>query len=65
MNLKEHFNYIADFMLAELLEGESLSISYSGEQIYFMRFKDALVRQNGFVEQAAISVKFFKQNRSL
>jgi hypothetical protein len=65
MNLKEHFNYIADFMLAELLEGESLSISYSGEQSYFMRFKDALVRQNGFVEQAAISVKFFKQNRSL
>lgn len=65
MNLKEHFNYVCDFLLSELLPGESLSISYSAEQSYFMRFKDAMVRQNGTVEQASIDVKFFKQRRSL
>lgn len=65
MNLKEHFNYIADFFLSEIRNDEAISIAYSGEQSYFMRFKEALVRQNGFVDQAEIGVKFFKQKRSI
>lgn len=65
MNLKEHFTYIADFLLAELSADEAIAISYSGEQSYFMRFKDAMVRQNGFVEQASINVKFLKKKRSI
>lgn len=64
MNLKKHFDCISKFLLSELLKDEAMSISYSAEQSYFMRFKDALVRQDGFVEQANVDVKFFKRNRS-
>lgn len=64
-NLKEHFTDIADFVLNQLESDEYATISYSGEHSYFMRFKDARVRQDGFVEQASIDVKFFKQHRSM
>lgn len=64
MNLKKHFDQISRFLLSELLKDEAMSISYSAEQSYFMRFKDARVRQDGIVEQAYADVKFFKRNRT-
>ena len=64
MSFKEYFESIADFMLSELLEGEKISISFSGEKSYFMRFSKAKVRQNGMVDQGYFSCTFWKKNRT-
>ncbi|MEL3913383.1 TldD/PmbA family protein [Treponema pedis] len=64
INFKDYFKSIADFILSEMLEDEKISISFSGEQSYFMRFNKARVRQNGTVEQGYFSFTFWKKNRT-
>ena len=64
MNFKEHFESIADFILSELLGNEKISIAFSGEQTYFMRFNKAKVRQNGTVDQGFFHITFWKNNRT-
>ena len=63
MSFKEYFESIADFMLSELFEGEKISISFSGEKSYFMRFSKAKVRQNGMVDQGYFSLTRSEERR--
>ena len=64
INFKEHFESIADFMLSELIHDEKISVAFSGEQTYFMRFNKARVRQNGTVEQGFFNITLWKNNRT-
>lgn len=64
INFKEHFESVADFMLSELVNGEKISVSFSGERTYFMRFNKAKVRQNGKVKQGFFRISFWKKGRS-
>lgn len=64
MNFKDYFKSIADFVLSEMLDDEKISISFSGEKSYFMRFNKAKVRQNGSVEQGYFDFTFWKKNRT-
>ncbi len=64
LDFKKYFEEISDFVLSELIDDEQISISFSGEESYFMRFSQAKVRQSGTVEQAYISFRFWKKGRT-
>lgn len=64
IDFKRHFESIADFLFDELLPNEQASLSYSAEDTYFLRTNHAQVRQNGFVQQAEISVTLYKNMRT-
>ncbi|PIE97447.1 MAG: hypothetical protein CR988_07895 [Treponema sp.] len=64
IDFKAHFDFVTKFILNELMSDEEAAITYNAEDSYFMRFKEALVRQNGTVEQASIYVKIWKQQKS-
>lgn len=63
-DFKDYFKAIADFVLSEMLEDEKISIYFSGEKSYFMRFNKAKVRQNGTIEQGYFNFTFWKRNRT-
>ncbi len=64
LDMKKYFEEISDFVLAELIGDEKISIYFSGEDSYFMRFNHAKVRQNGTVEQGYLSFKLWKKGRT-
>ncbi len=63
-DFKQYFEELSSFVLAELIDDEQISISFSGEESYFMRFNHAKVRQNGTVEQAHLFFEFWKKGRT-
>ena len=64
LDFKRHFEALADFFFGELLPNEHASVSYDAEDTYFLRMNHAKVRQNGFVQQAALSVTLYKNKRT-
>ncbi len=64
LDIKKYFEEISDFVLAELIDDEKVSIFFSGEDSYFMRFSQAKLRQNGTVEQGTFSFRLWKKGRT-
>ena len=64
LDFKRHFEALADFFFGELLPNEHASVSYDAEDTYFLRMNHAKVRQNGFVQQAELSVTLYKNKRT-
>lgn len=63
-DFKRHFESLTDFLFGELLPDERISLSYSAEDTSFLRMNHAKVRQNGFVQQAALSVTLYKKGKT-
>ncbi|MEL3907276.1 MAG: metallopeptidase TldD-related protein [Treponema sp.] len=63
-DFKHHFESLADFLFAELLPNEQVSLNYSAEESYFARFNHAKVRQNGSVQQADVSITLWKNKKT-
>ncbi len=53
---QDYFFALADFIQANLAQGERFKCWFSGEQSDFVRFNKGLVRQPGYVEQFALSL---------
>ena len=64
MNEKKWQTVGAD-LLQELKEGESLALSLSAEDSFFVRMTQAKVRQSSEVQQGFIELNYFKNNRNL
>ncbi len=64
MNEKKWQTVGAD-LLQELKEGESLALSLSAEDSFFVRMTQAKVRQSSDVQQGFIELNYFKNNRNL
>lgn len=58
--MQDYFFELADFIQANLQEGERFKCWFSGEQSDFVRFNKGLVRQPGNVEQTALSLNLIK-----
>ncbi|MBI3229143.1 MAG: TldE/PmbA family protein, partial [Burkholderiales bacterium] len=54
--MQEYFYALADFIQAQLAEGERFKCWFSGEQSDFVRFNKGLIRQPGSVEQTSLSL---------
>lgn len=60
-----HFNTVADCLFGELQAGEGLNLSLDGEESNFFRFNGSQVRQNTFVQQNLLTLRFQKEKRRI
>lgn len=63
--LKAHFHLLSQFLFSHLKSSEELNLNLSAENSTFLRFNNALVRQNTAVDQAALGLTFQSHQRKV
>lgn len=58
------FNQIAEILFNELSDGETLSLSFKGENSQFIRLNNASVRQTGLVDDAYLGLRLINMHRT-
>ncbi|HEY8270597.1 MAG TPA: TldD/PmbA family protein [Pseudobdellovibrionaceae bacterium] len=65
LNQREIFNFVAQALMNELHQDETLTMDFRGEETDFIRWTQSKVRQNTSVYQKAISLTLHKAGRKL
>jgi predicted Zn-dependent protease len=63
--VRQHFDTVADHLLAQLQAGEDATLNISAEETLFVRFNNNQVRQNTDVEQISFTLQLQSQGRSV
>lgn len=62
---QQNWQTVANNLLNELKEGESMALSLAAEDSLFVRMTQAKVRQSTEIQQGFVELSFFKNNRNM